>query len=340
MNLLDTTEEIEPLPDSHEPHAPHGSLLREHRKLEGAVSGEDKIKRLERIQKIVEAAPSTIPVAMELMFKFHTQESERGVSLQIREVLLDCLIHMIERPSSMDPELCTHAMEILARIDFPNDRVFFRDMDKILLEKFPYSYTVHRHIQQRQKEATAEPLRTVEADLLGMKTLTSLRELGQRSGTTLLNGTTIDIDACKNHNDLPPDLLRFAASQELNGNFLGALNIFQAMRNTMRSRPLFNEYAPFLVHFRNLIYRSSLAPQIITDNKQLEVCKRLIMEVDEELSFVTRGWNPAFSGTEKIQKMMKTVEKNEYAATPLYSLKEVKELIAAYSTRTRTELPN
>src|SRR3989338_4431718 len=135
MNLLDTTEGIEP--------TLHGSLLREHRKLKEATSGEDKINRLGRIQKIVKADPSTIPTVMDFMVKFQVQENEREVLLEIREVLLDCLIHMIEWPSSMDPDLCAGAMEFLARVDFPNDRAFLLEMDNILLEKFSYSYTVH-----------------------------------------------------------------------------------------------------------------------------------------------------------------------------------------------------
>lgn len=337
MKLWDTTEVLDPI---REEYPPHGSLFREHRKLKEAVSGEDKIKRLVRIQTIVKTDPSTIPAAMELIFKFQVQDGDREVVLQVREVLLDCLIPMVERTSTMDPELCTRAMEILARIDFPNDRNFLHEMDKILLEKFPYSYTVHHHIQQRQNEATAEPLRGFEADLVGVKTLASLRELGQSSGTNLLYGTTIDVDACKAHDDLPPDLLRFAACQELSGNFLDALNIFQAMRATMRSRPLFSEYAPFLVHFRNLIYRSSLAPQIITNDKQLEACTKLIMEVDGELSFITGGWAPAFSGTAKIQKMMKAVEGSDYAGAPLYGQRELRELVATLNVRMKQELLN
>ncbi len=340
MNLLDTTEEIEPLFGSHEPYVSHAPLLREHRKLEEAVSGEDKIRRLVRIQKIVKALPSTVPAAMEFMLKFHAQGNEREVALQIREVLLDCLIHMIEWPSSMDPDLCAGAMDILARIDFPNDRAFLLEMDSILLGKFPHSYSVHRHIQERQLEAAGETFRPVEANSVQTRALRALKELEHRTGTTLLNGDTIDIEACKPHTELPSEMLRLAAFLDLKGDVLEALNIFQAMMITMRSRLRFNEYASFLVHYRELLYRRSVAPQIINDEGELHACQYQIKQVDKELSAITGGWKPDFPGTEKTRKMIKTVEGNEYAGAPLYGQREVHELVAALNVRMKQGLPN
>ena len=166
MSLLDTTDEQTLIAED---HVPHGSLLREHEKFKTSESGEDKIKRLVRIQKIVKADPGAVLKAMELMLGL--QSEEEAVLLQIREVLISCFIEMLNGKVNLDPELCTGAMELLAKIDFPNDRGFLYEMDKILLKKFPYSYTIHSHIQKR------ESLGFFEAELVDGKVVKSLNDL-------------------------------------------------------------------------------------------------------------------------------------------------------------------
>jgi hypothetical protein len=330
MKLLDTIEGDLTFLEEH-PHAP---LLREDRKLKASQDVSEQIRRLERIRKIVVADPKMVFTAMECMFSFKTQNRE--LALELREVLLDCLIHMIQGTAPMDPELCTRAMDILAEIDFPNDRAFLHEMDKILLKDFPYSYTVHHQIQKRRCKTDDQVMLPAEKNLVGARTFYMLKVAEQKTGTVLLNGTEIDVEACKVHDDLPADLLGFAAHKDLTGDSLAALSIFVAMERTMQKRPLFNEYAPFLVAYKELLRRCGLA--FIHDERQTSAFQDRIDEVDQELAFITGGWHPTFPGTQKIQKMLKSSEGQDYVGAPLY--RHPTQLAAAFKRRLVDELPN
>lgn len=292
---------------------------------------EKKAYRLTRIRRLIRQDPALVGDIIDLLSTFQSKNPE--VCSKLNDLYMDCMEGIINGVVPLDPEMCAEAVRGLTAVADVNDHYLCEIIEEDVLKKFPYAYSVYLQSLQRKKVRRQIPL--VETHNLEASMAKALEQLGTSTGIPLITQGTINANACRRRQDLPPELLAFAALREASGDIKAALSLLQCMEMTMRKRS-FEEWIAYLVHYRKLMIQNSLLqysllPAVVTSKAETEAYSGGIESLDTELFMATGGWNPSFPGTEKVKKMVQRNSPDDLVGPPLNACSEVFDLIKEYS---------